>query len=305
MAEKALTLGMLWAYAKRRIKELNRNAVIILVSLLVVLFATHYVTHQSSAPSPFDGFARTTENMFRDINAVKLPGSRALIQSKIDCFRAANMIEGSEIFEENRYLMSSYLKKFGEAMVLTGDGLRDMYERGDGLFVKFDIEIRDMIKMLRAGAGTSDTTFLREYIAAKMATLRDSIKEYQTEVSRAKDLAKSAIVEGNVAEKALFDGRREGVAFLANNKHSSSALDLFQKEFGTVEKLLDQFQQISYPLESLYSLLKDYDKRLMEAEALIKGRAAEVDEAGIERLWKANAKLKATHAAFLKKGALE
>jgi len=303
MAEIQLTPGMIWACAKRRIKELNRNGVIVVVSLLVVLFAALYATHQSPAPTSFDGFARSTEDIFRNINAAQLPSSKAIIQAKIDCFHAANMIQGSKIFEANRLSMSSYLRKFGEAMVRTGDGLRDMYERGDGLFVKFDIEIRDIVKVLRAG--TSDSTFVREYITSKMAQLRESIKEYQAEVSKTKELAKSAIVEGNVAEKALFDGRREAVAYLAKNKHSTPEHDLFLKEFDAVEKLLKQFQEISYPLESLYTLLKDYDKRLMEAEALIKGKAAVIDEAAIERLWMANARLKTTHAAFLKKGMLE
>jgi len=262
----------------------------------VVLFAIYYVSHKSPTASPFDEFAQSTEKIFHDISAVELPASDVLIQNKVDCSRAANMIQESMIFKDNGHIMAGYLRVFGEGMIETGHSLRNMYEGGDKLFVTFDIEIRDMVKILRTG--TTDGSFAREYIVKKLEILRKGIKDYQAKVSIAKERMKDTINDGSSAQKALMDGKR-AAKILSEDKTTSAGVKLFQEEVDVVNKMLGQFDKIAFPLETLYLLLKDYDVRLMDMEALMRNK--EIDESSIESLWQANVRLKKMHAAFLKK----
>ncbi|RUO96267.1 hypothetical protein BC936DRAFT_142306 [Jimgerdemannia flammicorona] len=276
------------------------------ISVLVLLIAlgSYNVIHKDRQSSPFEDFASSSEAVFRKINNVELPASNVIVRHKVECLRAANTVESSPAFKEHGTRMAVYLRNFGNHVSDAGESLQAMYRRGNSLFETFDIEIRDMIRKADDGAQFTDT----EYIAKRMAVLRDEVKRYQHKVSETKGIVLTAKETRDLAEKALIEGRREGEDFLHNETKGkqkdddsiSPAVRNAFAELNMVDAALKHLDSMSHSLEIINGFLADYNNELMELESRIVVHKS-VTRRDIELLWTTTQTIKKQHALFLKK----
>lgn len=283
---------------KQRFKH-KSEMVGLFVSLLVLAFAIYYLKSDHSQPfqpplSPFEEFARSTENMVIGINAVSLPPFNDVSRYRIDCFRAANSIQDFPPFKHHEKAMTEYLTKSGDGMSKVGESLMIEHQRRISLLNSLGIEIRGIIKKLHFGEEIRPEQ--KVYFTSRMTFLHDQVQSYMTEVAKAKEMVENVISDLELAKKPLSDVLRELKDYQEKGQDSSAVAGILE-ELSVIAKAFGHLQDIVLPLEKLDFVLKNYYGQLLKVRSKI-ANCNEVSENDIEHLQRVGGGL---HSASKKK----
>ncbi|RUP43566.1 hypothetical protein BC936DRAFT_137005 [Jimgerdemannia flammicorona] len=198
------------------------------------------------------------------------------------------MVESSATFKQNGERMVVLLRKFANHVSDAANSLQAMHQRET-----FDIQIHDMIRRQSDGVQFTDV----EYIAKRMADLREEIKRYQSRVLETKGIVLDAKKTRESAEKTLIEGRREAENLLHDTTKGKLIKEADLKRVITALKHLDS---ASYPLEIINSFLEYNDSEMLDMESRIVTHKS-ITRRDIELLWTVAESFKRQHVAFLKK----
>nr|CAG8489693.1 5423_t:CDS:2 [Entrophospora candida]CAG8504266.1 15220_t:CDS:2 [Entrophospora candida] len=244
----------------KSIRNPKNSAVCIATLGLLIIFLVRWFS-DAFEPSIFSKFVDSTDTIFKDINAVNLPGSNEVMKHTVACRRAANMVERDPAFKNSGHVIASKLRQFGEKVSEAGNDLQIMYRKGSFVFETFKIEIEAMMDRL----DTQDRNkgeFFRERIKKMILTVQDFSKK----VKIAKDSMLNAENHRDGLEKDILTGIREAEKFI-NTGSNSVDLRKAKDGLGAINDILYHLHNTAVHLDEVIKKLRNYENKLTDVQA--------------------------------------